>query len=174
MYMIILMLFVFDLQSWDVSMVHVLPHCMSGLHWLFRDVCMFVCALLLTLDRLVCAWFMYWFWCPYLFWIVKCFEPSSWIRRYIKVTYYFCLINLSSGMTDKPLCVSDGRTTVCELPFLEEMFSEGLWPDAAGSLQVGPTQRMTCYSAQSTCQPPEQQLFPSDTGSSVSWFDCLR
>ena len=49
--------------------------CMSGLHWLFRDVCMFACALLLTLDRLVYACFMYWFWCPFLFWIVKCFEP---------------------------------------------------------------------------------------------------
>ena len=70
-----LMLFVFDFQSWDVSMVHVLLHCMSGLHWLFRDVCMFACALLLTMDRLVCACFMYWFWCPFLFWIVKCFEP---------------------------------------------------------------------------------------------------
>ena len=36
---------------------------------------MFACALLLTLDRLVYACFMYWFWCPFLFWIVKCFEP---------------------------------------------------------------------------------------------------
>ena len=34
-------------------MVLVLLHCMSGLHLLFRDVCMFACALLLTLDRLV-------------------------------------------------------------------------------------------------------------------------
>ena len=74
-YMIIMMHFVFDLQSWDVSMVHVLLHCMSGLHWLFRDVCMLACALLLTLGRLVYACFMYWFWCPFLFWIVKCFEP---------------------------------------------------------------------------------------------------
>ena len=70
-----LMLFVFDFQSWDVSMVHVLLHCMSGLHWWFQDACMFACALLLTLDRLVYACFMYWFWCPFLFWIVKCFEP---------------------------------------------------------------------------------------------------
>ena len=53
----------------------VLPHCMSGLHWLFRDVCMFACILLLTLDRLVYACFMYWFWCSFLFWIVKCFQP---------------------------------------------------------------------------------------------------
>ena len=72
--MIIMMFFVFDLQSWDVSMFHVLLHCMSGLHWLFRDVCMLACALLLALDRLVYACFMYWFWCPFLFWIVKCFE----------------------------------------------------------------------------------------------------
>ena len=36
-----LMLFVFDFQSWDVSMVHVLLHCMSGLHW---------CCLLYTSD----------------------------------------------------------------------------------------------------------------------------
>ena len=70
-----LLLFVSDLQLWDVSMVHVLLHCMSGLHWLFRDVCMFACALLLTLDRLVYACLMYWFWWPLLFWIVKCFEP---------------------------------------------------------------------------------------------------
>ena len=34
-------------------MVHVLLHGMSGLHRLFQDVCMFACALLLALDRLV-------------------------------------------------------------------------------------------------------------------------
>ena len=50
-------------------------NCMSGLHWLFQDVCMFACALLLALDRLVYACFMYWFRCPFLLWIVKCFEP---------------------------------------------------------------------------------------------------
>ena len=44
-------------------------------NWWFRDVCMFACALLLALERLVCARFMYWFWCPIVFWIVKCFEP---------------------------------------------------------------------------------------------------
>ena len=32
MFLIIMMLFVFDLQLWDVSMVPVLLHCMSGLH----------------------------------------------------------------------------------------------------------------------------------------------
>ena len=34
-------------------MVHILLHGMSGLHRLFRDACMFACALLLGLDRLV-------------------------------------------------------------------------------------------------------------------------
>ena len=43
--------------------------------WLFRDVCMFACTLLLALDRLVYACFMCWFWCLFLFWFVKCFEP---------------------------------------------------------------------------------------------------
>ena len=69
------LLFVFDLQLWDVWMVHVLLHCISGLHWLFQDVCMFACAWLLELNRLVYACLMYWFWCPFLFWTVKCFEP---------------------------------------------------------------------------------------------------
>ena len=84
-----MMLFVFDLQSWDVSIVHVLLHCMSGLHWLFQDVCMFACTLLLALDCLVYACFMYWFLGFY-----SCFElwsalsQSSWIRCYISVTYY--------------------------------------------------------------------------------------
>ena len=42
MYMIVVMFFVFDLQSWDESMVHVLLHCMSGLHRLFQR-CVHVC-----------------------------------------------------------------------------------------------------------------------------------
>ena len=75
MYMIIMMLFVFGLQSWDVSMVPVLLHsaCVGSLivPGCVRDAC----ALLLTLDRLVYACFMYWFWCSFLFRIVKCFEP---------------------------------------------------------------------------------------------------
>jgi len=71
-YIIIMMLFVFDLRSWDVSMAHVLLRCMSGSHWLFwyvflhfavgigsSGVCMFH---VLNL-------------CSFLFWIVKCFEP---------------------------------------------------------------------------------------------------
>ena len=70
MYMIIMVLFdfVFDLQSWDVSMVHVSLYCMSGLHRLFWDVCMFACALLLALDRLVYACFMY------QFYVHSCFD----------------------------------------------------------------------------------------------------
>ena len=59
--MIVVMFFVFDLQSWDESMVHA---GVAALHvWVaqivpLRDVCMFACALLLTLDLLVYACFM--------------------------------------------------------------------------------------------------------------------
>ena len=33
--------------------------------------------MLLVLDCLVYACFMYWFWCSFSFWTVKCFEPVS-------------------------------------------------------------------------------------------------
>ena len=91
MYMIIMMLFVFDLQSWDASMVHVLLHCMSGMHWFFWDMCMFVCALLMALDCLVYACFMFWFWCSFFVELWSALSQSSWIRRYISVTYYYYL-----------------------------------------------------------------------------------
>ena len=98
------MLCVFDFQPWDVPMVHVSLHCMSGLHWLLRDVCMLACALLLTLDRLVyaclsalCCW-RWIVWCMLVscidsdvhscFELRSAFSQSSWIRRYIKITYY--------------------------------------------------------------------------------------
>ena len=58
-------------------------------NWLFRDVCMFACALLLALDRLVYA-------CSCInFDVHSCFElwsalsQSSWIRPYIRVTDYY-------------------------------------------------------------------------------------
>ena len=73
------------LLSTTESMVHVLLHCMSGLHRLFRDVCMFACTLLLALDRLVCACFMYWFWCNVHSWfeLWSTLSQSSWIRCYV-------------------------------------------------------------------------------------------
>ena len=88
MYMII-MLFVFDLQSWDASTVHLLLHCMSGLHWLFWDMCTFACALLLALDCLVYACFMFWFWGSFFVELWSALSQSSWIRRYISITYYY-------------------------------------------------------------------------------------
>ena len=66
---------------------------MSGLHWLFRDVCMFACALLLALDHLV-----------YMHVscidsdVHSCFElwsalsQSSWIRCYIYESYVLLLL----------------------------------------------------------------------------------
>ena len=66
-----------------VSMVHVLLHCMSGLHWLFRDVFTFACSLLL--NRLAYAFFMY------CFWLWSALNQSSWIRHY---TCYILLLLL--------------------------------------------------------------------------------
>ena len=45
-------------------------------------------ALLLALDCLVYACFMYWFWCSFLFWIVKCFEFCA----FLSVTYYYYIV----------------------------------------------------------------------------------
>ena len=48
---------------------------------------MFACTLLLALDRLAFACVMYWFWCPFLFWIGKCLEPV-----WLLMSYMLCII----------------------------------------------------------------------------------
>ena len=66
-------------------------HCMSGLHWLFRDVCMFACAFAVGVGSsgvcmfhvliLMSILVLYSDW--------SALSQSSWIRRYIRVTYYY-------------------------------------------------------------------------------------
>ena len=50
-------------------------------------------ALIVPLDCLVYACFMYWFWCSFLFWIVKCFEPV-WLDKALYKCYELLLLLL--------------------------------------------------------------------------------
>ena len=85
MYMIIMMLFAFDLRSRVVSMVHVLLQCIN---------CSGMCACLPAL----CCW-RWTVWCMHAscfdcdvhccFELLHALSQSSWIRCYINVTYYY-------------------------------------------------------------------------------------